>query len=118
MPEADDQLQQLADRIRAELPATRGPGGHWTDATMALYAEFTRAVEADGHPRRLAALAVTRWIVTGEPIRDCIDLCLAERIAKFRRRRGDGRQHGPPEAGGPAGVIDRSVGTRVSAVRR
>jgi hypothetical protein len=92
-----DHLQRLADRIREQLPGSRAPGGHWTDATMALYTELTRAIEAEGHPRRLAALAVTRWIVTGEPVRVCIDRCRAERIAKLRRR--DDR-HGPPPAAG------------------
>lgn len=67
-----DQLQQLADRIRADLAGTRTSEGHWSPATLMLLDELTGAVAAEGHPRRLAEYAVTGWILTMDPIRDCI----------------------------------------------
>ena len=67
-----DQLQQLADRVRADLAGTRTPQGRWSSATLMLLEYLCGAVAAEGHPRRLAEAAVTGWLLTGEPIRGCI----------------------------------------------
>jgi hypothetical protein len=49
--------------------------GKWSDTSQALITELTdlvaSTVPADD-PRRLAEWAVTRWIITGRPIRECV----------------------------------------------
>lgn len=88
MPD-DDQLQQLADRIRAALPATYapdGPYGGMSQATLMLFFDLAEAIKADPAAAALVAaaepwqrdrfahLAVTAWSLGYPPIREAIHL--------------------------------------------
>lgn len=92
-------LDQLAARARAGIAHDRPRRGGWSPATRALLAEMAQVLVDEGEPRRLAELAVTAWILTDRPLRECVE---SERVLGVWRS--------PAPARGRQGFMERVSG--------
>jgi len=68
-----DDWTYLAARARAEIDAHRGAvSDPFSLAAREAISVLTEAIVAEGVERKAAELAVTRWILTKEPIEQCV----------------------------------------------
>lgn len=74
-PDLHNRLERLADVARAAYAESNERGSVADPASpqaRAAVAELQAAVVAAGFSRRHAEWAVTRWIITGRPVLECV----------------------------------------------
>lgn len=95
-----DRLLRLTAHARSLIRGetrTGAAGRPWSPDTEAAVTALAEHLIGEGVERRLAEYAVTRWVVTERPIRECV----AEEQERFER---DGYPGEPPDGTRSGGV--------------